>query len=275
MKLLPRIRRQPTTLAARAHSDAVPADAYYDNVDVQVRLAHASSDHPLLGLSARQGRIHAPHGHLLVTDATGGGRSSLLRTIGAQAYRHGQRVVIIDSKRRSHSWALDLNGVEYVGTAIAPTLVALAAEMKARAEARDAGHWPQPITVLFEEATAAVRQAGDVWRDSGGTGPCPAAVAFRDLLVMGRAANIRIVATGHLLNPRGIAPYVRDQFTHIVGARVPASTWRALAVTEPATVTRRRGRYYLVDRGRLVPFQAAYLTHDEAVAVATHGEVAY
>ncbi|MFF4291502.1 hypothetical protein ACFY0R_40410, partial [Streptomyces sp. NPDC001633] len=51
--------------------------------------------------------------HVLVCTGTGGGATTILRTLTAQLLHHGSHALVLDLKRASHRWASGVPGVTY------------------------------------------------------------------------------------------------------------------------------------------------------------------
>jgi hypothetical protein len=270
VSIFDRFRRRTAYLPTGAAGGGLPRMVAADSpgVDKALTRAHSAWRGPFLGLGACDRPVYAPDDrHLLVSDGAGGGRSALLRAIGAQAHAAGHRVVVIDITQRAHKWARDLPGAEYVTTVddITRVLTALGDEL-AGVAGNDDAH-TMPVTVLIEELALTTLRLDAAWREAGGGRRSTATVALDDILCYGRAVGMWVVGTGHMVTARTVPPDVRTSFLHLVGHRATAVTWRMLNAPMPE---RRNipGRYHVVDAGQVTPFQALYLTDDEAREVA-------
>ncbi|MET8031158.1 hypothetical protein [Streptomyces avermitilis] len=77
--------------------------------------------------------------HVLVSTCSGGGSSTILRTLTAQLLHHGAHALVLDYKRISQPWARELPTVTYrVDVAdIHDALVGLADELRRRIDVAD------------------------------------------------------------------------------------------------------------------------------------------
>lgn len=175
--------------------------------------------------------------HVLVNAPTGMGKSVIARSIAVQRLERGDLCVVLDKKMHSHRWARDLAPlVHYADTtaAIGSAWVNLGRELHRRNQVvRD---WPgRPeeapvgprIVVVFEETNATLSElaAMDKIVASGGY---KAVDAFRDVMFMGRAVRMHVVAFAQLASYRsGLTADILENFGTkvLVGASVKAWKW--------------------------------------------------
>ncbi|MEU0523074.1 helicase HerA domain-containing protein [Streptomyces niveus] len=80
-------------------------------------LAKMPESAPLIGLGGGGKKVSvdldADSPHVLISASTGGGKSTILRTICCQFIRNGAQASVLDFKRISHTWARGVPGVTY------------------------------------------------------------------------------------------------------------------------------------------------------------------
>ncbi|MFI2739480.1 helicase HerA domain-containing protein [Streptomyces sp. NPDC018711] len=95
--------------------DRPPASLGLDDPGVRDLLASAPESAPLIGLGAGRKTVSVDldhdSPHVLISAGTGGGKSTILRTIACQFLRNGAQAHILDLKRISHTWARGIPGV--------------------------------------------------------------------------------------------------------------------------------------------------------------------
>lgn len=172
--------------------------------------------------------------HILVNAPTGQGKSAVARSVGVQRAAQGDILVVLDRKMHSHMWARQLSPlVHYADTTelIGHTLVNLGRELQRRnlAIKSGAGDVGPRITVLFEETNATLTELKHL--DRAVSQGAPGALgAFSDLIFMGRAVKMHVVAFAQLASFRsGLTADIIENF----GARVLIGysdrAWRWLA----------------------------------------------
>lgn len=222
--------------------------------------------------------LDAESPHVLVCSASGGGTTATLRTLTAQPLHHGAHALVLDIKRVSHRWARDLPTVTY-RTDIADihdALVGLTTELHRRIDHAeqhgDTDDLPR-LTVVFEAADHTLRTLARHWdtvRDEGDPKTSPAVEALHELLFAGRQARIHVLFDGHPTNS-ALGPQGREQFSTVVLARVPTSTWDRLAPQAgPAPKgSTHPGRVHVVQGWNAHQTQVLFLTDAEAAAWVT------
>ncbi|GGU69453.1 hypothetical protein GCM10010259_69020 [Streptomyces daghestanicus] len=173
--------------------------------------------------------------HVLVCSGTGGGTSTVLRTLTAQFLHHGGHALVLDLKRISHRWAQGLPGVTYCRDIadIHDALVGLQAELVRRLhhidQHGDADDLPR-LTVVFEVADATLNRLARHWdtvREKGAPKTSPAIDALEELFLAGPQTRMHVLLAGHLNRPFG--PEARESFSTLVLGRVTTGTWERLA----------------------------------------------
>lgn len=207
---------------------------------------------------------------------TGGGITTVLRTLTAQLLHHGAHALILDTKRISHPCARDLPTVTYRADIadVHDALTELATDFRHRINHADHGgdvdDLPLPrLVVVFEAADTALRQLTRYLLEHHPTQGRPEDVPGRRLpdpnpLRGAPGAHPRVLRRGATSDIFG--PSAREQFATVVLARVTANTWDRLApVARPAPKdSMHPGRVHVVHDGTARPTQVLTLTDDEA-----------
>jgi hypothetical protein len=267
-----------------AHAPRPPELVTVD--DVRELLEAAPESAPLLGLGRRSKPIavdldiESPH--VLISMQTGAGKSMLARGLAVQFLRHGAQVVYLDLKRHSHPYARGLPGVTYVRNIedIHNALRWLAAEGERRnriADEDDTAEFTR-IVVICEEMNATTRKLQRFWKtikDKDDPAISPAVEALNDILFMGRAVKIHVVAIGQLMTARASGgTEARENFGVRILGRYTVNAWRMLVpeVWPMPRSSKRRGRVQVVLAGIAEETQTILWTDDEAREWATSGE---
>jgi energy-coupling factor transporter ATP-binding protein EcfA2 len=207
--------------------------------------------------------------HVLVCSASGGGTSTVLRTLTAQLLHHGGDVLVLDTKRISQSWARDLPGVTYcrdiadIHDALLGLRTELTRHVDENGETVDLPH----LAVVFESAGHTLRQLARHWdkvRQAGEPKASPAVNAYEELLYAGREARIHILVGAQSYS----AALGRESFSTVLLGRVAPRTWSQAApqvATVPKTSTH-RGRFHTVQDSTAHPTQVLLMSETEAVA---------
>lgn len=270
--LIPRRRRRQRASGRRL--DAVLF------ADEQVRSAAGTAPDGcvLLGLAAGGRPVFVDLDNrdstLAVYTGAGGGGSSILRSLTAQAVHAGATATVIDTSRHQR-WARGLPGIDYV-TDI-PTaherLVALGARARGWAEDSalvvDHGHPPRHLVVL-DNATIPLHYLRRWWDDNrpgpGAPRRSPALTALEDLLFMGRAARISVLLCATSALPTtALGVEARAALTTPLLGRVTRATWQmTTGHRPPAPGPRQPGRVHVAWPDQVIETQALYMTDPEA-----------
>lgn len=236
---------------------------------------------PVLGLGPRQSvvaiNLDEESPHIAISAGSGGGKSVMARTLISQALSRGHLACIADVKRVSHRWAKGLPGVAYArnGEEIHHMLIALAAEGERRYDLIDehgeeyAVNFPR-VYVLLEELNATMSRLQKYWdnvREKSDPKRSPAVDAIGDLLFMGRACRIHVIAIAQMLTANAIGgPAARENFAIRILSRYTMNAAKMLApeVTPFPKSSKHRGRVQVVIGGEATATQVAFLTEDEA-----------
>lgn len=275
--------RAPSVVVKRAPRP--PARVLYSSPAVRELVRRAPESAPLIGLGNRQ-RIVAvdldsESPHVLVSAGTGGGKSTILRTITSQLLAAGADGTILDEKRHSHRWARGLPQVTYCrDTAeVHAALVALAAEGDRRNRIVD--EWrgeddpdvgPRHVVVL-EEVNTTIKRLKRYWEENKGKGDpkeSPAVTALGEVLFMGRAVKMNVLLVAQYATAVALGgPEMRENFATRILARYTQNAWRMLIpeITYRKS-TRHGGRAQVALGGVAHECQVVYMTEAEARALA-------
>lgn len=175
--------------------------------------------------------------HVLVNAPTGKGKSAVARSIAVQRLTQGDLVIILDVKMHSHRWARALApNAFYADTdaAVGAALVNLGYELHRRnqvvrdhvGDVADADVGPRVI-VIFEETNATLTHLRELDKTVA-SGGYRALDAFRDLMFMGRAVRMHVVAFAQLASYRsGLTADLIENFGTkvLIGASSKAWKW--------------------------------------------------
>ncbi len=175
--------------------------------------------------------------HVLVVASTGGGKSTVSRSILAPAVAKGAVGVILDVKQISHRWAY---GAEKIGYAmelpeIGNALVELGREVHRRN--RIIREWSGPIEtapigeriiVVFEETNATMTQLRNLDKRLP-NGAYKAEEALNDVLLLGRAAKVHMVGVMQFPDFRILPQAMVEQFHARIMIKYTKQTWVKIA----------------------------------------------
>lgn len=268
-----------------------PARVTY--ADVRQAIADAPETAPVIGLSAGGGIVavdlEAEAPHSLLSMASGAGKSVLVRTISAQLLANGAQIIVLDAKRVSQSWLRSLPNVTYCRTpeTAHQALLDLASEVDRRYDLIDQAPddgidsvdvGPR-IVLVFEELVAMMGKLTRWWqtnREKSDPRTSPAISAFLEIVSMGRQGRVNVVAVAQMGTARVMGgSEVRESFSNRVLGRYSTQAWRMLCgdIWPMPRSSSHAGRVQVVNGGVAVETQVAYLTTDEARALAAKGAV--
>ncbi|MFI6530713.1 helicase HerA domain-containing protein [Streptomyces uncialis] len=241
---------------------------------------------PLIGLGSGRKKVSvdldADSPHVLVSAGTGGGKSTILRTICCQFIHHGAHAYVLDFKRISHTWARGVPGVAYCRDIadIHDALIQLAREGRRRlalAEQladdvleREPWRVGPRLVILLEEVNATMAQLKRYWakiRESGDPKTSPAVDELAQILFMGRAVRLHVLLIAQSATARAIGgPEMRENFATRILVRYTLNAWRMLVpeVSPIPMPTEHPGRIQVVTRGRARETQVLNLSNAEA-----------
>ncbi|MEO3976777.1 cell division protein FtsK [Streptomyces sp. CAU 1734] len=232
---------------------------------------------PLLGLADGDQPLHLPDtaAHTLVATGAGGGTTTLLRSLTAQALALGASVDLIDPGGSGHRWAHDLPGVRYLSkiAEIHDHLLINVAALQDGTGDWDGGWSGRRIVVIENLATVTygLREFWSQTRPETQLEEAPGVEALGVLLAAGPAFGIQIFAGNPRVGLPGLGPVpVADVFPTRVLAYGGAALWQRVApeVWSIPPVSLTPGRMHVVADRKATPFQALFLSDVEARALA-------
>jgi hypothetical protein len=271
-----------------------PAKVMFADPEVR-ELADASRESaPLIGVGPEGARIgvdlDAESPHVLVSASTGGGKSVITRTMGAQMLHHGSQMVVLDFKRHSHKWARGLPNVEYCRDIqdIHDALVMLGKEGHRRNIVVDDWEGPEGeepvgprLGIILEEANATISKLKRYWQATRhpklDPKESPAIDALREILFMGRAVRMHVLLVAQSATAAALGgPEVRECFATRILARYTRNAWMMLVpeVQPIPRSTRHVGRAQVVLGGVASETQVMFMTPAEAREWAVSGVMA-
>ncbi|MGY3340995.1 hypothetical protein ACVW0K_007188 [Streptomyces filamentosus] len=273
--------------------DRPPASLGLDDHGVRDLLASVPESAPLIGLGAGKKKVSVDldheSPHVLISAGTGGGKSTILRTIACQFLHNGAQAHILDFKRISHTWARGIPGVHYCRDIadIHDALIALGAEGHRRIRlaeelgddvlASDPGLVGPRNVILLEEINATMAQLRRYWekiRTSDDPKTSPAIDALAEILFMGRQVRLHVLLVAQSATARALGgPEMRENFSTRILVRYTMNAWKMLVpeVTPAPKPTRHPGRVQVVLGGTARETQVLNLSEAEARAWAMAG----
>lgn len=264
--------------------------------DVAEAMLSAKESAPILGIG-RRGKfisvdLDSESPHILISASTGAGKSVQTRAIATQLMRNGAQGTILDLKRQSHRWAKDLPGITYcrdIGP-IHDQIIAIAAEGMRRNKLADdipddvdteqlAKLLGPRLFVVLEEINATINKLQDYWaeiREKSDPKSSPAVKALGEILFMGRAVRINVIAIGQLLTARALGgPEARECFTTRILSRFSVNAAKMLIpeIMPPPKSSRHPGRVQVCIGGVAHETQVTLFSDKEAREWATSGTI--
>ncbi|MFE1190095.1 cell division protein FtsK [[Kitasatospora] papulosa] len=256
---------------------SIPLAALRSSVRLSDRYAlaalDAAADTPLLGLADgdRPLLLPAAAGHVLVAAGAGGGTTSVLRSLAAQALALGAHVDVIDPGGTAQNWASGLPGVTYLSRIAAihdHLLITVAALQDGCTDWT--GDWSGRRVIVVENTSSITHGLRQYWthtRPETQLEEAPGVEALAVLLATGSSFGVQVLAG----NPRGDIPGLGHVPTHqvfttrLIACGGPA-LWKRVApeIWAPPASSVVPGRMHLIADGRTTAMQGLYLTDDEA-----------
>ncbi|MFB7512894.1 helicase HerA domain-containing protein [Streptomyces sp. NPDC056144] len=275
--------------------DRPPTSLGLDDPGVRELLESVPESAPLIGLGAGRTKVSVDldhdSPHVLISAGTGGGKSTILRTIAAQFIRHGAQAHILDFKRISHTWARGVPGVNYCRDIadIHDALLRLGGEGHRRIRlaeelgddvlASDPGRVGPRLVILLEEINATMAQLRRHWekiRENGDPKTSPAIDALAEILFMGRQVRLHVLLVAQSATARALGgPEMRENFSTRILVRYTMNAWKMLVpeVTPAPKPTRHPGRVQVVLGGTARETQVLNLSEAQAREWAISGSV--
>jgi len=220
--------------------------------------------------------------HVILNGGTGGGKSVMARAAVSQILHAGGVATVLDYKRFSHRWAYDLPRVAYAKTLpdIGDALVSVGHELHRRTaiiekygeDAFDNPKFEMPtLVVLAEEMNATFSQIKELDKKVP-AGQYGAIDAYRDILFLGRACRVHMIATAQLATRQALGGQEAvDNFGVKAMVNYSLSAWRWLVPDagryQPAPP--QRGRGFLVSHNVAKETQFLFMTDEDARGLAT------
>lgn len=259
-------------------------DMLVDGRSVMDIISSATDSAPIMGIGHR-GKVvsvdldnESPH--VLLSMATGAGKSAMTRLMVMQQLAKGARIVVCDIKKTSHMWLRGMPNVHYARSVeeIHDALISINEEGMRRyetiqnADADDYVFDGQRVILVFEEFNAGLGKLKSYWskiKEKGDQNLSPAIEAFNDILFMGRAAKIHVIAIGQLATAKALGgPEAREQFgTRILG-RYSVQAWKMLVpeIWPAPKKSAIRGRVQVVIGGEASETQVIFVSDKDAKA---------
>lgn len=258
-----------------ANTTGLPQVLYFTDPSLREQIEALPEGTALIGISTT-GRaiavdLDAESPHVLVCTATGGGSTTILRSLTAQFLHQGAHALVLDPKLISHLWAKDLPTVTHRGNiaGIHDALLALGSELRRRLDlGDDLGDVPRLI-VAIDGGNTTLRQLVRYWekfRQSEDPKTSPAIAALEEALRAGRAARVHVIFDGRP-SAGVLGPQTREQFATVILSRFSADTWRRLApMAGPAPKqSKRPGRFHVVQPDGTHETQAVLMSDADVV----------
>jgi hypothetical protein len=259
----------------------------------------ATESAPLIGLGRAGCKVcadwDADSPHALMSAGSGGGKSTVIRCLFCQGLHHGALGIVLDLKRISQAWARGLPNVIYCRSVaeIHNMLIALGAEVERRNAKADEladedGNIPDEafaeigprLLIVCEEMNATAGRLAAYWRkikDKNDPAVSPAIEALNDVLFMGRAVRVNVLAVAQMMTAKALGgPEARENFATRILARYTVNAWKMLVpeVWPMPKSSRHLGRVQVVNAGVARETQVAFFTSKEAREWALSGTVA-
>lgn len=222
--------------------------------------------------------------HILIVAGTGGGKSTVARSILAPAVAKGAIGVVLDVKQCSHRWAYGSNKIGYASTLpeIGNALVELGREVHRRnliirdwhgsIETAPVG---SRIMVTFEELNATMEQLRNLDRRLP-KGQYKACEALNDVLLLGRAAKVHMTGVMQFPDFRILPQAMVEQFNARVMIRYTKNVWTKIAWDAglPQAAPDHIGRGMVVYGGKARETQFLTLTEQQCRAMVDNAQMA-
>lgn len=269
-----------TGMASAGVSSEFPEILTYE--DARTWLWSSGASEYLLGVNgkfeAESFNLVEDSPHLFVSAPSGEGKSVIAASLATQALVKGGAAVFLDVKRISHRWAKNLPGVTYAVEVdeIANVIVSVAAEMRRRMRViedfpgaiADAPVGPR-IVLIAEEINSMMSELEEFERGLPPRGCYRPRRAFRDILNLGRAAGVHVVAFAQYPDGRLLPKPVIESFGTRIIIKHTNESWKALAwslgFAPPAP--QGKGRGLIIRAGKAIETQFLYLSEEECASL--------
>jgi hypothetical protein len=262
--------------------------------DIQKAMLDVPPFTSVLGLASRRvpvtwdiGKKNSTAVHMLVSAATGGGKSTLAKLVIAKWLADGGIVIICDFKKVSHLWAAGLPGVVYCRAIedIHRAQIAVADECERRFEIilqendEDAiiRLGMPPVLIVNEEFNVTMAKLRSYWAkqpESKKVKASPGVQAWSDILMTGRQARIHALAITQMGTVRAVGgSEIREQFTdrNLMNYSPNAAKMLCPDVVLPPS-SRAVGSAVLYRSDGWSRYQIAHMSKQEAIDYALAGQ---
>lgn len=263
--------------------------------DVRAALEKAPEASPVLGMGRGRNpisvNIDTDTPHILLSVASGGGKSGQARAVMAQHLAKGGLVVLMDHKRDSHLWLRGHPRVIYVRDFedIHNIGMLLGEELDRRQRASENGEEVGArLLIVIEERNALMELLPEWWNEQRaaykaehreeirrGDVPdlpamCPSLRILRSISYMGRSAKVHLFSIAQFADARTMGgPASRENYGARILGRYSSNVWKMLVGTRRAPkASKHIGRFQVVLGGETQVMQGLWLEDDEAREVA-------
>ncbi|MEW1760382.1 cell division protein FtsK [Streptomyces cyaneofuscatus] len=233
---------------------------------------------PLLGFADGDRPVRLPDSaeHVLVATGAGGGTTTLLRSLTAQALALGASVDLIDPGGAGHQWATGLPGVRYLSriAEIHDHLLINVAALQDGTGGSGDGSWRGRRVMVIEHLGTVAYGLREYWsqtRPDTQLEEAPGVEALGVLLAAGPGFGIQIFAGNPRVGLPGLgAVPVKDVFPTRILAYGGAALWQRVApeVWSIPPYSLIPGRMHVVAEQQATGIQALFLSDVEARALA-------
>jgi hypothetical protein len=191
---------------------------------------------------------------------------------------------VLDAKRHSHRWARGLPGVTYCRSTeeIHDALIWAAGEGERRnvlvdESGEDAAKGLPRIAIVCEEMNATISRLQKYWESTRAKSDpkrSPAVDALGEVLFMGRAVRMNVIAVAQMMTARTLGgPEARENFATRILARYTRNAWQMLVpeIQPMPRSSRHAGRVQVCIAGVATETQVLFPSEDEARAYAMSG----
>ncbi|MFI0742472.1 cell division protein FtsK [Streptomyces sp. NPDC021100] len=231
---------------------------------------------PLIGLADGDEPVtlSAEPENVLVATGPGGGTTTVLRTLAAQALARGAAVDVLDPTGTAHPWTKKLPGAATYSRISHIHDYLLQTAQSLTSAPRGARGWAGRRVIVLESCDQVVYALRQFWghtRPDSQLEDSPAIEALARMMVAGPSRNLQVLAD----SPRGTVPALHDLpadevFPLRISAYSSASVWARMApdIWPAPRYSLTPGRMHAVADRQVTALQALFLTPGEARALA-------
>lgn len=257
---------------------------------VKARVASLPVEKPLVGIALGNHAVTLDFAeespHVLLSGASGTGKSVTTKAVLCQRMHHGNGLIVIDYKRISHRWAHDLPGALYAWRIedMHDMCLMIGEELDRRianvVEVEARGEQFVTVDVLVEEANVLIGKLRDYWaavKPREAPAQSPAVLALKNLVFAGRELGMHAI----YCSQRGSADIfgasggdVRESFSTVLLAKWKLQTWKMLAggMKFQRWPGGGRGLWARIQNDEMILFRVPFIQDSEAREWAMSGE---